>query len=84
MSDQNQVPGVGTPLPDLTEDGDRPIIVQGGGSVDLDLPPKFKEKSSGPDGKKFKSDTNNLVSVQIDNGKPISVSKNSKITINFE
>jgi len=65
-------------------EADRPIIVQGGGSVVLDLPPKFKERSSGPNGKKFKSDTNNLASIQIDGGKPISLNKNSEIIINFE
>ena len=68
----------------LTPAVDPPIIVHGGGSVDVDLPPKFKEQSSGAQGKKFKSDTNNLVSIQIDDGKPIPVNKNSKITINFE
>ena len=71
------------PEPQAAE-SDPPIIVQGGGSVDLDLPPKFKEQSSGPQGKKFKSDTNNLASIQIDNGTPIPVNRNSKITIYFE
>ena len=65
-------------------EADRPIIVSGGGSVDLDLPSKFKERSSGPEGKKFKSDTNNLASVQIDGGKPIRLNRNSRIVINFE
>ena len=84
MSDQNQDPNAGTSPPVLAAEGDKPIIVQGGGSVDLDVPSKFKEKSSGPNGKKFKSDTNNLASIQIDDGKPIPLNKNSKIIINFE
>ena len=63
---------------------DPPIIVQGGGSVNLDLPLKFKEQSSGAQGKKFKSDTNNLASLQIDDGTLIPLNRNSKITINFE
>ncbi len=84
MSDQNLDPNTGTSSPELAAEGDRPIIVQGGGSVDVDVPPKFKEKSSGPNGKNFKSDTNNLASIQIDDGKPIPLNKNSKIIINFE
>jgi hypothetical protein len=63
---------------------DPPIIIQGGGSVEVDLPSKFKEKSSSAAGKKFKSDTSNLVSIQIDEDTPIVLNKNSKITINFE
>ncbi len=84
MSDQNLDPNTGTSSTELDAESDRPIIVQGGGSVELDVPPKFKEKSSGSHGKKFKSDTNNLASLQIDNGKPITLNKNSKIVINFE
>lgn len=65
-------------------EADPPIIIQGGGSVDLDLPVQYKEKSKDSKYKKYKSDTGNLASIQIDGGKPISLNKKSKIIINFE
>lgn len=75
----------------LGEEGDRPIIIQGGGSVDIFFSPNFKEEpsdSSGyeqagstPKDKKFKNLAVNLVEVQIDDGEPIALNKNSKITI---
>lgn len=64
-------------------ESDPPIIVQGGGSVDLDLPPKFKEKNHGPKGKKFKNDTGNLASIEID-GQSYSLTPTSRIVINFK
>jgi hypothetical protein len=63
---------------------DPPIVVQGGGSIDVDIPEKFKEKGSGKKGGKYKGDTQNLVSVVIDGGTPIAVNANSKIEINYK
>ncbi|MDQ1557369.1 MAG: hypothetical protein QOD32_429 [Pyrinomonadaceae bacterium] len=74
----------------LGEEGDRPIIIQGGGSVDISLSPNFKEEpgdskyeQAGVESKdkKFKNLAVNLVEVQIDDGEPITLKKNSKITI---
>ncbi len=65
-------------------EADRPIIISGGNSVELDLPVQYKEKSKDSKYTKYKSDTGNLASIQIDGGKPISLNKNSKITIYFE
>lgn len=64
-------------------DSDPPIVIQGGGSVDMDVPSKFKEKSSGSKGKRFKHDIGNLVSIVID-GKTTPLNKNSRIEINYE
>jgi len=64
-------------------DNDRPIIVQGGGSVNLDLPPQFKENGNDPNGRKFRSEKN-LATIQIDGGKPIPLNENSEIIIRFK
>ncbi|MCA1630087.1 MAG: hypothetical protein LC785_13055 [Acidobacteria bacterium] len=63
---------------------DPPIVVQGGGSIDVDIPEKFKEKGSGKKGGKYKGDTQSLVSVVIDGGAPIHVNATSKIEINYK
>jgi hypothetical protein len=62
---------------------DPPIVVQGGGSVNLDLPPQFKENGNNPNGKKFRSEKN-LASIEIDGGKPIPLNENSRIVIRFK
>lgn len=71
--------------------GDPPIIVQGGGSVSITVPPNFSDQSavqyqqeSGGHGKDFKNDGVNLVSLQIDEDTPIPLNKNAKITINYK
>jgi hypothetical protein len=64
-------------------EADPPIIIQGGGSIDLDVPSKFKEKSSGPNGKKFKNDLGNLESIVIDDAVTIKLKPTSKIVINY-
>jgi hypothetical protein len=58
---------------------DPPIIIQGGGSVEVDVPTSFTERT----GKKFKNDNVNLISLQIDENTPITLNKNSKITITY-
>jgi hypothetical protein len=63
---------------------DRPIIVQGGGSILVDLPEKF-EKEEGGDGNrggKFKNKDQDLIGLTVD-GKPVDVEvkKNSRIEI---
>lgn len=62
---------------------DPPIIVSGGGSVELDLPIQYKEKSKDSKYKKYKSDTGNLASIEID-GKSYPLTPTSKIVINFK
>lgn len=59
---------------------DPPIIIQGGGSVEIDVPTGFTEQV----GKKFKNDKVNLYSLQIDEDTPITLNKNSKITITYK
>lgn len=61
---------------------DPPIIIQGGGSVEVDVPASFNALLSG--GKKFKNDNVHLVSLQIDENTPITLNKNSKITITYK
>jgi hypothetical protein len=58
-----------------------PIIIQGGGSVFLNIPTKFKEKGTNKGGGKYKNDTQNLISIQIDNREPIPLDADSTIVI---
>jgi hypothetical protein len=52
--------------PSPTAGADPPIIVDGGGSIVVDMPPKFKDKGSAPSGgKKFKHDLGDLASMEI-------------------
>jgi hypothetical protein len=75
----------------LTE-GDPPIIVQGGSSVSITVPPNFTEQldsayqqqMGGGNGKDFKNGNVHLISLQIDEGTPIPLDKNAKITINYK
>ena len=68
---------------DLTEI-DPPIIVQGGGSIEITVPPKFKERGTSAKGKHYKGDTINLVSVQINTNTPIALNTGDTITIIYE
>ena len=75
----------------LAEEGDRPIIVQGGGSVSIIVPPNFTEQAAsgyqqagGGNEKDFKNGNVNLVSLQIDEDTPIPLNRNSKITIIYK
>jgi hypothetical protein len=68
---------------DAALEADPPIVVQGGGSIDMDVPSKFKEKSSGPHGKKFKNEFGDLDSVVIDDAVTIKLKPTSKIVINY-
>jgi hypothetical protein len=75
----------------LLAEGDPPIIIQGGGSVNIIVPPNFTDLSgsgyqeaSGGKGKDFKNDKVNLISLQIDGNTPITLNKNSKITITYK
>ena len=67
----------------LAAESDPPIIIQGGGSVELDLPVQYKEKSKDSKYKKYKSDTGNLASIEID-GQSYSLTPKSRIVINFK
>jgi len=60
---------------------DPPIIVQGGGSVDIDVPAGFNAPSGG---KKFKNDKANLDTLQINTDTPIKLNKGDKITITYK
>jgi hypothetical protein len=60
---------------------DPPIIVQGGGSVEVDVPDGFNAPSNG---RKFKNDKVNLVSLQINEDTPITLNKDDTITITYK
>ena len=62
---------------------DPPIIIQGGGSVQITVPPKFKEHGTTVKGKDFKDDTGDLASIQINEDTPITLNKTDKITIYY-
>jgi hypothetical protein len=63
---------------------DPPIIVQGGGSVHMDMPHGFKDNGADADHKKYKHDTGDLAELVIDNGTPIPLNKNSRIEIRYK
>lgn len=63
---------------------DPPIIVQGGGSVHMDMPHGFKEQEANASHKKYKHDAGDLVELVIDNGTPIPLNKNSRIEIRYK
>lgn len=65
-------------------DIDPPIIVQGGGSIEITVPPKFKERGSSAKGKHFKDDTVELVSVQINTNTPIALNAGDTVTIIYK
>lgn len=64
-------------------EADPPIIVSGGGSVNLDLPTQYKEKGKDSKYTKYKSETGNLASIEID-GKSYPLTPTSKIVIRFK
>jgi len=64
-------------------EADRPIIISGGNSVELDLPVQYKEKSKDSKYTKYKSDTGNLASIEID-GKSYPLTPTSRIVIKFK
>jgi hypothetical protein len=68
----------------LGDEGDRPIIIQGGSSVDIFVPDNFIEQPVTNRQKDFKNDNVSLASLQIDEGTPIPLNKDSKITINYK
>ncbi|HLL76669.1 MAG TPA: hypothetical protein VK421_15550 [Pyrinomonadaceae bacterium] len=63
--------------------GEVPIIIQGGNSVDVEVPSKFKENGSGKQGGKFRNPNQNLISLTIDGGEPIALQANSRIEITY-
>jgi hypothetical protein len=71
------------PPPPAPADSDPPIIVQGGGSIHLNLPPKFINSGDDPVGKKFKNALGNLDNVVIDDTITIKLKPTSKIVINY-
>lgn len=73
MSDQNP----------LVVEGDPPIIIQGGGSVSINVPENFTEQAARGNGKDFKNGNVNLISLQIDEGPVIDLDRDSKITITY-
>jgi hypothetical protein len=60
---------------------DPPILIQGGGSIDIDVPAGFTEQGGT---KRFKNDKVNLVSLQINEDTPITLNKDDKITITYK
>jgi hypothetical protein len=71
------------PNPPVWE-GDPPIIITGGGSINVAIPNTFTERAHSEKEKDFKNDNVNLISVQIDENPPITLNKNSKITITYK
>lgn len=81
--------------PSPTAGADPPIIVDGGGSIAVDLPPKFKDEGSTPNGgKKYKHDLGNLTNMVITSPDNYTVNptsgditvklkSTSKITVNY-
>ena len=63
---------------------DPPIIVQGGGSIEITVPPKFKDKGASPKGRHYKDDVVELVSVQINTNTPIALNAGDRITIIYK
>lgn len=72
--------GIPGPLP-----VDPPIIVQGGGSIEMNLPPNFAAQQTGPGGgKHFKHNLGKLTTLVIDDPPTtVTLKPNSKITINY-
>jgi hypothetical protein len=68
----------------LVVEGDPPIIIQGGGSVSIVVPPNFTEQAARGNGKDFKNGNVNLISLQIDGGPAIPLTRDSKITITYK
>jgi hypothetical protein len=68
----------------LGDEGDRPIIIQGGVSVNILIPLNFIEQPSTEKERDFKNGNVSLVSLQIDDGTPIFLNKTAKITINYK
>lgn len=65
-------------------ESDPPIIIQGGSSIQITVPPKFKEHGNSTNGKDFKDDTGTLASIQINEDTPITLNKTDRITIYYE
>lgn len=65
---------------------DPPIIIQGGSSVEVDVPDTFTAILSSGSGnsKKFKNGNVHLESVQINTNTPITLNKGDKITITYK
>lgn len=63
-----------------TTPGEVPIIIQGGNSVDVDVPDKFKEKGSTKKGGKFRADDRDLIRLIID-GKESPLNADSRVEI---
>jgi|GEM_PF-6472632 len=61
---------------------DPPIVVQGGNSVNLKFPHKFKDEGDDKEYKKYKSGSN-LASIEVD-GVTTELSENSRIIIRFK
>jgi hypothetical protein len=72
----------------MAAQSDPPIIIQGGGSVDIDVPTSFTQVPPASyvegSGKNFKNTKVNLVSLQINEDTPITLNKNDKIKITYK
>lgn len=65
---------------------DPPIIIQGGSSVEIDVPDTFTATLSSGSGnsKKFKNGNVHLESLQINSNTPITLNKGDRITITYK
>jgi hypothetical protein len=64
-----------------TAASDPPILIQGGGSIEIDVPASFQEQGGA---KRFKNEQVNLVSLQINEDTPIQLNKGDKISITYK
>ena len=72
------------PAPAPDADTEPPIIVQGGGSIDMNVPPRFRDHGTGSHGKKFKDAAGTLESVVIDDTTTIKLKPDSRIEIRYK
>jgi hypothetical protein len=67
--------------PKPTAGADPPIIVQGGGSIGMNVPPKFTANGSGPNGQQFRHGAGNIVNVEITNPAASTTGPSGAITV---
>ena len=65
-------------------ESDPPILIQGGGSISITVPPRFREHGNSDKGKDFKDDTGNLYTLQINEDTPITLNRTDTITIRYK
>ena len=72
--------------PQQAAESDPPIIIQGGNSVDVDIPDSFTASLGSPsgNGKNFHNGNVHLESLQINEDTPITLNKGDRIRITYK